>query len=62
MSQRLLPILIWVFFSFAKYVGVTQLVSGFLSVVLAPLGAVDLVYPWEGNSGTSYDPILNQNC
>lgn len=45
MSQRLLPILIWVFFSFAKYVGVTQLVSGFLSVVLAPLGAVDLVYP-----------------
>lgn len=44
-SQLFLPVLMPVFFSFAQYVGVAQLVSGFLSEEFASFVAVDSVCP-----------------
>ena len=46
-SQSLLPILIWVFFSFAKCVEVTQLVSRFISKGIILNVAIVLVCPSE---------------
>ena len=59
-SQPLLPISVWVFFLFAWYLGVTQLVSGFLSEGIIPYVSLDLVCLWEeGSSRTFYVAILD---
>lgn len=42
------------FFSFVEYVGITHLVSGFLTEEIVPFVAVDLVCPWEE---VSLDPL-----
>lgn len=46
-SQLFLPVLMPVFFSFAQYVGVAQLVSGFLSEGIVPYVPVDSGCLWE---------------
>ena len=46
-SQHLLPISMWVFFSFAQCVGVAHLVFGFLSEETVLYLATDLVCLWE---------------
>lgn len=49
-------------FSVIQCIGVTQLVSVFLSVGIAPFEAVYSVCPWEEvNSGSSYVTILVWN-
>ena len=58
-SQPFLPTSVWVFFPFARCVGVTQLASGFLSERIAPCVAVHWVCLWEeGNWGTACVTIL----
>lgn len=47
MSQPFLLVLIWVFFSFAQYVGVAQLVLGYLSEVITLFVAVNSSCPRE---------------
>lgn len=49
------------FFSFAQYVGVTQLVSGFLSERISQCVGVDLVCLSEESSGVFCVAILRQN-
>lgn len=47
-------------FLFAQYVGVAQLLSGYLSKGIAPCIAVESIFLWaEVNSGSSYVAILN---
>ena len=49
-------------FSVTQCVGVTQLVSGFLSERIDLFSSEHSVYPWEeGNSGASYVAILVQS-
>ena len=49
-------------FSLTQCVGVTQLVSGFLSERIDLFSSEHSVYPWEeGNSGASYVAILVQS-
>lgn len=53
------------FFSFVEYVGITHLVSGFLTEDIVPFVAVDLVCPWEEVSlGSSEVAVLDplNNC
>lgn len=61
-SQPFLSVLMWVFFSVAQNVRVTQLVCGFFSERIALCVAVYLLWPWEeANSGASYVTIWVQS-
>lgn len=61
MSLPLLSVLIpFFFFSFTGHVGVTQLVSEFLSEGVIPYVAVNSVCPWQKvSSGASFVAILD---